>query len=117
MNANANKVELDEFESADMVEREIEHKGKTKKYLFKELSEFEAGQLFDIYDKKGERDAGKVRNLRGRVIATIVHDLDGTPLAIERVKALNNSLAAKLQAVALEVNGYGGDAEKQAGEG
>jgi hypothetical protein len=111
------KVVLDDFESTDFVTREIEHNGKTKTYRFKELSEEEAGMIFDIYDKKGERDPVKVRQLRSRVIAAVVYDVDGGPLGIERAKAIKNTLANKLQTACLEVNGYGADAEKEAGEG
>jgi hypothetical protein len=94
--------ELAEFIGTTFVGRDIEFKGKTKTFYFRELSADDAEEFFGKVDK----DAKKNKGLRNRLLAMIVCDDKGNAaLNAEQAGKLPNDLANKLQDAALEVNG------------
>ncbi len=103
--------ELSEFIGQTFVEREIEFKGKTKKFYLRELSADEAEEFFAKVDK----DAKKNKGLRNRLLAMIVCGTDGKPALTEaEAGKLPNDLANKLQDAALEANGLNKTAQDAA---
>ena len=96
--------------------RTIEHRGKKLEFTIRELSEAEGSEIFDTTNDKGKVDPERKKLVRARMLAKCVSDTKG-PLEFEVVRNMPNSLANKLQLAVLEVNGYGADEEKAAGEG
>lgn len=103
--------ELSDFIGSTFQARDIEFKGKTKKFFFRELSADQAEELFGSVSD----DPKKNKGLRNRVLARIVVDEHGNDTLSEKEAGkLPNDLANKLQAAALEVNGVGQKADEAA---
>lgn len=94
-------IDLTDFLGDVVVSREITHKGNTRTFHFRELSAGEAEDLF-----LGTAEDGKIKKgTRAKIIAAIWCDEAGEPAATAAdVAKLPNSLAQKLQDIALEVN-------------
>jgi len=108
MNDEKQEVVLDEFETPYSETAAIEHRGKSKSYIFSELLESDFDQAMDESDKK--------ISFSDRLVVASVTDIDGTRFTIERLKKMPRAIAAKIQMKALLVNGYSEEAEKAAGE-
>jgi hypothetical protein len=104
--------DLAEFIGTTFVDRDIEFKGKTRKFYFRQLMADEAEEFFSKIDK----DPKKNKGLRNRLLSQIVCDEKGElTLKPEDAGKLPNELANKLQDAALEANGLnkaGQDAAK-----
>ena len=104
-------TELAEFIGPTVVAREVEFKGNTRTFHFRELQADEAEGIFLGIDA----DPKKNKGLRNRILAATLCDADGKP-AITKDEAgkLPNDLANKLQTAALDVNGLSAKAAEEA---
>lgn len=112
-NSGAFAVERD-FESPYFEDIAIEHRGRSKVYRFTEATE-EFIQKLLAPSEGGEKTVDAAQFNEALMLATVT-DPDGTPMTCERLGKMPRALAVKINMKALEVNGYGADAEKQAGE-
>lgn len=103
--------DLVEFIGTTYVAKDIEFKGKTRTFHFKELSADAAEEFFSVVDK----DAKKNKGLRNRLLALILCDENGNAALDEKQAGkLPNDLANKLQVAALEINGLNAAAQDAA---
>lgn len=103
--------DLSDFIGSPIVTRDVEFKGKTRTFNFRELSAGEAEGLFLGIDADPKKNAG----LRNRILQMALCDAAGAAVITEKDAAkLPNELANKLQAIVLEVNGIGKTAEGDA---
>jgi hypothetical protein len=104
-------LDLTDFIGSTFVERDIEFKGKTKKFHYRELSADEAESLFLGVDA----DPKKNKGLRNKILSqVIVTEAGEKALKPEEAGKLPNELANILNAIALEINGVGKKAEDEA---
>lgn len=96
----------DDFYALATEQVDITLRGKTRTFTVKELSEEDASRVFDIQDRKGQRDPEKAKNVRAKIIAACVSDQYGQ-IDFDTAKKMSNQLANKLQSAALDVNGFG----------
>lgn len=97
-------IDLTDFIGPSIVARDIEYKGKTKTFHFRELSADSVEKLFIGLDA----DPKKNKGLRNRIIAQGVATEDGENAFTEaEAGALPNELANLLQAASFDVNGLG----------
>jgi hypothetical protein len=100
--------ELNDLAGDVVVPRDVEHKGKTKTFFFRELSSETAENVFDIFDDSGKVSKAKAKGMRNRIIAEVLCNEDGSAAVTEKeIAARPASLTEKLQSIALEVNGVG----------
>lgn len=104
--------DLKDFIGPTFVSKDIEFKGNTRTFYFRDLVADEAEDFFAKVDTK---DGKKNKGLRNRLIAMILCDAKGN-VALSEAEAgkLPNGLANKLQDAALEVNGLNKTAEDAA---
>lgn len=106
-------ADLKDFIGSTVTARDVEYKGNTRSFNFRELTAAEAETLFLGVDS----DPKKNKGLRNRVISKIVVDAEGNPALTEsEAGALPNELANAIQKIALEVNGIGGSKEEAKNE-
>lgn len=100
-------TEINDFVGSQVQERDIEYKGKTKTFYFRELDAGEAEELFSIFTGLDDKQrAIKSKGFRNKVLAKIVCDKNGEPcLTVEDAARIRNQLAIKLMDAAMEVNG------------
>ena len=102
---------LSDFIGPGVVARDVEYKGKTRTFHFRELRADEAEALFINVDK----DPKKNKGLRNRVLAATLANEDGSAACTtEEAGKLPNELASLLQTAALDVNGLGAKADDDA---
>jgi hypothetical protein len=96
--------DISEFVGTCIVEREIEHGGKSKKFYFKEVSGEDAETLAAAA-QEGSKKGG--RGFRAKVISMAVVTAEGEPaFTAEEAKKIPNWLVKALSEIALEVNGF-----------
>jgi hypothetical protein len=104
-------IDLTDFLGPNIVTRDIEYKGKTKTFHFRELSADAVENLFIGLDA----DPKKNKGLRNRIIAQgIVTEAAEVAFTEAEAGKLPNELANLLQAASFEVNGLGKKAEDDA---
>jgi hypothetical protein len=104
--------DLSDFIGKTHQPRNIDFKGNTKEFFFRELTADEAEDFFGSIDTK---DPKKNKGLRNRILAKVVCNKDGDPLMTEKEAGkLPNDLANRLQAAALEVNGLAPTSQEEA---
>jgi hypothetical protein len=108
------EVIMSNFETPEIVTREVTIGGNTATYQFRELSELESEKMFDIM-RDGKVDASKSKGLRRRIIAACVKREDGTAISEKEAGEMRTKLAVELQRIALDVNGFGGKDEDEEG--
>jgi hypothetical protein len=97
-------IDLSDFLGPSLVARDIEYKGKTKTFHFRELSADAVEKLFLGLDS----DPKKNKGLRNRIISQGVATADGEAAFTENEAGqLPNELANLLQAASFDVNGLG----------
>jgi hypothetical protein len=97
-------IDLTDFIGPTIVARDIEYKGKTKTFHFRELSADAVEKLFLGLDS----DPKKNKGLRNRIIAQGVATAEGDAAFTEaEAGQLPNELANLLQAASFDVNGLG----------
>lgn len=98
--------DLKEFIGPTIIEAEIEYKGKTRIFHFKELSVEQAQNLVGgLRDVKGNIDPKKEKAFNNKVIASILCGSDGSQITEADAKEVPFALSAKLVQTALEING------------
>lgn len=97
-------IDLTDFLGPNIVARDIEYKGKTKTFHFRELSADAVEKLFLGLDS----DPKKNKGLRNRIIAQGVTTEEGE-VAFTETEAgqLPNEFANLLQAASFDINGLG----------
>lgn len=94
--------ELQDFIGETIVAREIEHKGNSRTFHFRELTAHDTEELFLNPAVKNSTNKG----LRAKIIAKIVCRPDGSAMFTkEEADTLPNSLATNLQEVCIDING------------
>ena len=113
--------DIQDFIGQQFQDRDIEYKGKTKKFFFRELDAGEAEELFSVFNGLDDKQrAIKSKGFRNKVLAKILCDAAGaSTLTAEDAARIPNQLAIQLQKAALEVNGLNSDKDGKAdgGEG
>jgi hypothetical protein len=103
--------DLSDFIGTGINEREIEYKGKTRTFYFRDIPADDAEKLFLNVDK----DPKKNKGLRNRVLAATIVDAEGnTALTEKEAGQLPNELANKLQTEALKILGLTPEAAEEA---
>lgn len=103
-------LDLSDFIDTTPIAREVEFKGKTKTFHFRELGADEAETLFLGVDA----DPKKNKGIRNRIISKIVVTENGEmAFKPEEAGKIPNQLANELNRIALEVNGVGEKATEE----
>lgn len=99
-----------DFIGSTITEREVEYKGKTRTFRFRELQADEAEKIFLNVHK----DPAKNLGVRNRLLAATLVNADGTQACTAAdIGKLPNELVSALQNIALDVNGLGAKAEDE----
>jgi hypothetical protein len=112
-------VELNEFESPGQEEVEITIRGKSAKYLIREVSGAKINDLFAPLRNATtpEKKDKAARESIAKVIAACVSRADGTAFTEEDAGKLRFSLQQALQKHVMEINGLTPDADEAAKKG
>lgn len=106
-----------DFYAPEYEEKTFTRHGVTKTFRVRELSGDEAENLFDIRDRAGKTDPAKIKGLDSRIIATSVVEFDGTnenAITLQQAGALPAKFRRELVKIAMDINGLGADAAKEA---
>lgn len=103
------------IESLGTEEVTIEHKGRTGRYIVREITEPE---LYTVSPrlKDGTPDKSKATEWNGRLIALAVTRADGSAISFEEAQKFPMHLKVALSKAVMKFNALGEDAEAEAGE-
>jgi hypothetical protein len=112
-NNNPFLADLADFAGPAVVTRDVEFRGKSKKYHFRDLPQADIEKLF----LKGPKDPDEGnKGLRARIIAAVLTDELGNPvMTADEAGQINSQLSKVLAAIAMDVNGLSDDSKEEAG--
>jgi len=118
-NGKENIVELNDFEAPGQEEVEITIRGKSAKYIVREVSGATINDLFAPINNAStpEKKAKAAKESIGKVIAACVLRADGTPFTEEDAGKLRFPLQQALQKHVMEINGLTPEADDAAKKG
>lgn len=105
-----------DIEAPGTEEVSIEHRGKTAKYIVREITEPEMRQIFPL-GKDGKPDPSKSQDVSSKLIALAVTRTDGGEITQKQADGFPMGLKMKLSKAVMAFNALGEDAEAEAGEG
>lgn len=104
-----------DIEAPGTEEVTVTHRGKSAKYIVREITEPEMRQVFPL-GKDGKPDISKSGEANSRLIALASTRADGTEITQDQANAFPLALKLKLTKAIMDFNMLGKDAEEVAGE-